>query len=61
MKLMKPRYIILLFTTSLVMVTGCSKKDFIVENTTITPDLSNPIIQRISNQTWYKNPSLFKR
>ncbi|MGO1786637.1 MAG: hypothetical protein ACTHZ7_06130 [Sphingobacterium sp.] len=55
---MKPRYIILLFTTSLVMVTGCSKKDFIVENTTITPDLSNPIIQRISNQTWYKNPSL---
>lgn len=34
---------------------GCSKKDIVIENTSISPDLSNPIIQKISNQTWYKS------
>lgn len=54
---MKLRYI-LLFIIILGCVVGCTKKDIVVENTIITPDLNNPIMQKISNQTWYKNPSL---
>ncbi len=48
----------LLFAIALLIATSCAKEDVIVENTTITPDLSDPIMQKISNQTWYKDPRL---
>lgn len=49
---------VLLFGLALWMVTACKKEDIVVENTTITPDLSNPVIQKISNQTWHRDAAL---
>ncbi len=48
--------LIVLYLLVLMGTMGCSKKDIVIENTSISPDLSNPIIQKISNQTWYKRP-----
>lgn len=49
------RYI--LFCTSLLFFVGCSEEDITVINTQITPNLSNPIVQKITNITWYRNLS----
>ena len=57
---MQVKYIILI--SAVALFTGsCTKKDIVVENTIITPDLSNPIMQKISNQTWYRNPAVLSQ
>ncbi len=53
---MQTVYLKFLSLLLLVSVLACTKEDIIVENTTVTPDLSNPIMQKLSNQTWYKSP-----
>lgn len=38
---------------------GCKKEEILVYNTQLTPDLSNPIIQKIANVNWYRNSSFW--
>lgn len=38
---------------------GCKKNEILVYNTQLTPDLSNPIIQKIVNVPWYRNSSFW--
>ncbi|MFA7493967.1 MAG: hypothetical protein WCZ43_10700 [Proteiniphilum sp.] len=52
---MKINPIIILFTAMLLIVSSCKKEEIEVWNTQITPDLSNPIIQSVTNITWYRN------
>ncbi|HMR18237.1 MAG TPA: hypothetical protein PKA53_02960 [Sphingobacterium sp.] len=47
--------IILLFSIATTLMTGCKKEEIVVYNYQITPDLSNPIIQKLTNITWYRN------
>ena len=37
------------------LLSGCEKDETILYNTQITPDLSNPVIQKLTNTTWYRN------
>lgn len=43
----------LLLLSAILVAAGCKKEYIDVDNTVITPDLSNPIIQSVSNKTWY--------
>lgn len=38
-----------------VLSTSCEKEKIILYNTQLTPDLSDPLIQKISNVTWYRD------
>jgi len=44
---------VFLLLSAMLLVSSCRKDYIDVDNTVITPDLSNPIIQTVSNQTWY--------
>lgn len=44
---------IVYFIACLFMITGCTTDEIIVYNDQVTPDLSNPIIQKITNVTLY--------
>lgn len=47
----------LIFIVSLGLIfAGCKKEEIIIYNTQLTPDLSNPVIQKLTNTFWY-NPS----
>lgn len=39
---------------ALVMQLGCQKEKIEVFNTNVSPDLSNPIVQKLTNITWYR-------
>lgn len=36
------------------VLSSCEKEETVLYNTQITPDLSNPIIQKLTNITWYR-------
>ena len=39
-----------------ILFSACDQRDTIdVYETSSTPDLSNPIVQKLTNVTWYKN------
>ncbi len=44
----------LLLGVVLLMQAGCRKDTIEVFNTNVSPDLSNPIIQKLTNITWYR-------
>ncbi|MBX2922551.1 MAG: hypothetical protein KF746_10200 [Chitinophagaceae bacterium] len=48
------KHTLIIFSFSLLLMTGCKKEEIIVYNTQNTPDLSNPIIQKLTNVVWYK-------
>ncbi len=45
--------IIILFTA--LVWSGCKKEEITLYNTQVTPDLSNPVIQKLTNVTWYRD------
>lgn len=53
------RNIIILFTLGISLIMqSCKKEEIYVYNTQSTPDLSNPIIQKMTNVDWYKEVSV---
>jgi hypothetical protein len=50
---MKHIIIIILAFATLFFVQSCKKEEIYLYNTQNTPDLSNPIIQKVSNTVWY--------
>lgn len=50
---MKQYVIITLVIATLCSIAGCTKDEIEIYNTRNTPDLSNPIIQKLSNTVWY--------
>ena len=50
---MKQYIIVTLVIATLCLMTGCTKDEIEIYNTQNTPDLSNPIIQKVSNTVWY--------
>ncbi len=49
------KIIIHVLCATLLLTYGCKKEEIIVHNTQITPDLSNPVIQKLTNITWYRD------
>lgn len=57
-KNIRMKYIItILFLTTLLFLQSCKKEEIYVYNTQNTPDLSNPIIQKMTNIVWYNEIS----
>lgn len=50
---MKQHIILTLVVATLSLMTGCTTDEIEIYNTQNTPDLSNPIIQKVSNTVWY--------
>ncbi|HMR18240.1 MAG TPA: hypothetical protein PKA53_02975, partial [Sphingobacterium sp.] len=51
---MKRNIIIILTLSVLLIIQSCKKEEIYVYNTQSTPDLSNPVIQKMTNVEWYK-------
>ncbi|MEA4917393.1 hypothetical protein [Proteiniphilum sp.] len=49
------KYNIILISLVALLITGCKKEEIFLYNTQNTPDLSNPIIQKMTNIVWYKD------
>lgn len=49
---MKHKFFITVWLFALLI--GCSNDEKIIYNTTITPDLSNPLIQKLTASKWYR-------
>lgn len=54
---MKQYIIAVLSTIAMFLTTACSTDEIELYNTQNTPDLSNPIIQKVSNIVWYNELS----
>ena len=48
--------VILASLLATIIFSACDKRNVIdVYETSSTPDLSNPVVQKLTNVTWYKN------
>ncbi len=46
---------LLLYSLIIFLFGGCKKEEITLYNTQVTPDLSNPLIQKLTGVTWYRD------